>query len=47
MRSSDLAEIVDRVVDGHPAEVARYQAGEEQLLGSCMKESEGTADPAT
>lgn len=45
-----LAEIVDRVVDGHPAEVARYQAGEEQLLkffiGMVMKESEGTADPA-
>ncbi len=44
-----LAEIVDRVVESHPAELARYRAGEEQLLkffiGMVMKESEGTADP--
>ena len=45
-----LAEIVSRVVEEYPAEVARYRAGEEQLLkyliGMVMKASEGTADAA-
>ncbi len=45
-----LAEAVDRVIEAHPVEVARYQAGEEVLLkffiGQVMKETEGTADAA-
>jgi len=45
-----LAEIIDRVIESNPAEVARYQAGEDQLIkfliGMVMKASEGTADPA-
>lgn len=44
-----LAEVVDRVLESNPVEVARYKAGEEQLLtfliGMVMKETEGTADP--
>lgn len=44
-----LAEIVGRVVEEYPVEVARYRAGEKQLLkfliGMVMKSSEGTADP--
>ncbi len=43
-----LAEVVDRVIEAHPVEVARYLTGEEQLLkfliGQVMKETEGTAD---
>ncbi len=46
----ELAEIIDRVISSHPVEVARYQAGEEQLLtfliGMVMKETEGAAEPA-
>ena len=46
----ELAEVIDRVLSAHPVEVARYQAGEEQLLtfliGMVMKETEGTAEPA-
>ena len=46
-----LAEIVDRILASYPAEVARYQAGEEKLLamfiGIAMKETQGTADPGT
>ncbi|PJA45161.1 Asp-tRNA(Asn)/Glu-tRNA(Gln) amidotransferase GatCAB subunit B [Candidatus Uhrbacteria bacterium CG_4_9_14_3_um_filter_50_9] len=45
-----LSEIVSRVVEEYPAEVARYRAGEKQLLkfliGMVMKASEGTADAA-
>ncbi len=45
-----LAAAVDRVIESHPVEVARYQAGEEQLLkfliGQVMKETQGTADAA-
>lgn len=45
-----LAEAVDRVIEAHPAEVARYVAGEEQLMkfliGQVMKETQGTADAA-
>jgi len=45
----ELAEIVISVLESHPAELARYKAGEEQLLqffiGMIMKESQGTADP--
>lgn len=45
-----LAEIVSQVIENHPAELARYQSGEEQLLkffiGMVMKASEGTADAA-
>jgi aspartyl-tRNA(Asn)/glutamyl-tRNA(Gln) amidotransferase subunit B len=45
-----LAEIVTQVITSHPEEVARYQAGEEQLLkfliGMVMQASEGTADAA-
>ena len=44
-----LAEVVDRVLQNHPQEVARYRAGELQLLklfiGLIMKETEGSADP--
>ncbi len=43
-----LADVVDRVIESHRAEVLRYQAGEEQLLtflmGMVMKETGGTAD---
>ena len=43
-----LADIVDRVIESHPAEVARYRAGEEQLLtflmGMVMKDTQGSAD---
>ena len=45
-----MADIVMRVLESHPDEVARYKAGEEQLLkfliGMVMKASEGTADAA-
>lgn len=45
-----LAEIVDRVIENHPVEAARYQAGEEQLIkffiGQIMQETQGTADAA-
>lgn len=45
-----LADVVDRVIEAHPVEVARYQAGEEPLLkfliGQVMTETEGTADAA-
>ncbi len=45
----ELAEIVMNVIESHPAELARYKAGEEQLLqffiGMIMKKSKGTADP--
>jgi aspartyl-tRNA(Asn)/glutamyl-tRNA(Gln) amidotransferase subunit B len=48
--AGELAEVVDRVLSAHPVEVARYQAGEEQLLtfliGMVMKETEGAAEPA-
>ncbi len=44
-----LAELVRQTIESYPAEVARYQAGEDQLLkyliGMVMKASEGTADP--
>jgi len=43
-----LAELVTQVISNHPAEVARYKAGEDQLLqfliGMVMRASEGTAD---
>lgn len=46
---SFLADVVDRVLAGNPAEVERYRAGELQLLklfiGLIMKETEGKADP--
>ncbi|MBI4592141.1 Asp-tRNA(Asn)/Glu-tRNA(Gln) amidotransferase subunit GatB [Candidatus Uhrbacteria bacterium] len=45
----ELARLVTQTIESYPAEVARYQAGEEQLLkyliGMVMKASEGTADP--
>lgn len=45
-----LAEIVGRVVEGHPQEVLRYQQGKKELLaffiGLVMKETEGSADAA-
>jgi aspartyl-tRNA(Asn)/glutamyl-tRNA(Gln) amidotransferase subunit B len=44
-----LAGWVDEVLSGHPAEVARYRAGETRLLGffvgQVMKRSGGRADP--
>ncbi|OGL62410.1 glutaminyl-tRNA synthase (glutamine-hydrolyzing) subunit B [Candidatus Uhrbacteria bacterium RIFCSPHIGHO2_02_FULL_47_44] len=44
-----LADIIDRALASNPAEVLRYQAGEEKLLpffvGLVMKETQGTADP--
>ena len=46
---SELARLVTQTIESYPVEVARYQAGEEQLLkyliGMVMKASEGTADP--
>ena len=40
-----LAELVKQTIESYPAEVARYKAGEEQLLqyliGMVMKASEG------
>jgi len=45
-----LATVVARVMEAHPVEVARYRAGETQLLkfliGQVMKETEGAADAA-
>ncbi len=45
---SELARLVTQTIQSYPVEVARYQAGEEQLLqyliGMVMKASEGTAD---
>ena len=45
-----LAEIVERVLQGHREEVLRYQQGKKELLaffiGLVMKETEGTADAA-
>ncbi|MCX6715261.1 MAG: Asp-tRNA(Asn)/Glu-tRNA(Gln) amidotransferase subunit GatB [Candidatus Uhrbacteria bacterium] len=47
--AGELADVVDRVLEGHKEEVLRYQAGEEKLLpffvGLVMKETQGTADP--
>ena len=44
-----LAELISSTIESYPVEVARYRAGEEQLLqfliGMVMKASEGTADP--
>lgn len=44
-----LSEVVDRVLEGNAAEVARYKAGETKLLkffiGVIIKETEGNADP--
>jgi aspartyl-tRNA(Asn)/glutamyl-tRNA(Gln) amidotransferase subunit B len=46
---TEIAEVIDRVLAGSPTEVARYRAGEKQLLqffiGMAMKETEGRADP--
>ncbi len=46
-----VAAVVDRVLAAHPQEVARYKAGEVQLLklfiGLVMKETEGSADPGS
>jgi aspartyl-tRNA(Asn)/glutamyl-tRNA(Gln) amidotransferase subunit B len=46
---SVLSDVVGRVLDSHPEEVARYRAGKKELLqlfiGLTMKETEGTADP--
>lgn len=43
-----LAELITQVISNHSSEVARYQAGETQLLqfliGMVMRASEGTAD---
>ncbi len=47
--ATELADIVSRVLESHPAELLRYQNGEEQLckffIGQIMKETQGTADP--
>ena len=44
-----LAELISSTIESYPVEVARYRAGEDQLLqfliGMVMKASEGTADP--
>lgn len=44
-----IATAVDAVLEANPAEVARYKAGEKQLLkffiGVLMKETQGKADP--
>ncbi|KKR04551.1 MAG: aspartyl/glutamyl-tRNA amidotransferase subunit B [Candidatus Uhrbacteria bacterium GW2011_GWF2_39_13] len=44
-----LAELISSTIESYPVEVARYRAGEEQILqfliGMVMKASEGTADP--
>lgn len=44
-----LEVIVDRVIQSFPQQVSEFQAGKEPLIkflvGMCMKESEGTADP--
>ena len=45
----EISRIISRVIEEYPAEVARYRAGEEQLLkfliGMVMMASEGAADP--
>ena len=49
--ASAAADVIDRVLSNFPAEVARYRAGELQLLkffiGMVMKESEGSVDAGT
>lgn len=44
-----LADIIGRIVEGNPEQVARYRAGKTELfqffIGLVMKETEGTADP--
>jgi aspartyl-tRNA(Asn)/glutamyl-tRNA(Gln) amidotransferase subunit B len=50
VRDTDaLAAWVDAVIAAHPAEVARYRAGEHKLMafltGQVMKQSRGQADP--
>jgi aspartyl-tRNA(Asn)/glutamyl-tRNA(Gln) amidotransferase subunit B len=44
-----IAEIIDRIIADHPAQVQEYQDGKEPviqfLLGMCMRASEGKADP--
>ena len=45
-----LGAVVDRVIAAHPAEVARYRAGQAKLLGffvgKVMKELAGKGNPA-
>jgi len=47
--TSILEEIVQRVIDNHPQEVAKYKEGKEAvikfLVGMGMRETEGKADP--
>jgi len=47
--SDDLKNIIDKVLDAHPDQVADYKAGKEPvikfLLGAVMRESKGKADP--
>lgn len=50
MRDTALIEAaVTRVIDNHPEEVAKYRSGKtaifQFLVGMCMKETEGKADP--
>ncbi len=44
-----LQPIVQRLIDGHPAEVERFRSGQEGLLkffvGRAMRETKGSADP--
>lgn len=46
-----ISAAVGRVLDSHPAEVARYRAGEKKLLGvligAAMRETQGVADAAS
>ncbi len=46
-----IAAAIGRVLESHPAEVARYRAGEKKLLGvligAAMRETQGVADAAS
>jgi aspartyl-tRNA(Asn)/glutamyl-tRNA(Gln) amidotransferase subunit B len=48
---SDLAPIVDRVLEANPKQVETYRGGKEGVLGflvgQVMKETQGKADPKT
>ena len=46
---SELEPLVERILAGHPGQVAAYKGGKEGLLGffvgQVMKETQGKADP--
>ena len=47
--ASAIEEIVDKVIDANPGQVAEYKAGKDKLIGffvgQVMKETQGKANP--